>query len=366
MLKRFSVNNFKNFYDTCVFDFSKTNDYSFNKGLIKNNLVNKALIYGYNGSGKSNLGFAMMDINNHLTDKTKRMDHYLHYLNGDNISTEAKFSYLFLMENGDEVEYNYSKNASMELLFEEVKVNGKTMFQFNYSNDKLINNFVETQNIVFKNRQGRLSALKFMRNNSDLKKDHPIEYIVSFAENMLWFRSVRENEFMGKLENGENIASFIVNNGLIDDFQKFLSDCGLSYKLLAGIDTFGNPVILIDYNNEKIEFFSSISTGTGSLTLFYYWIKKCEKNLKFLYLDEFDSFYHYKLSKKILNFINSKSNFQSVLTTHNPFLADNSIMRPDCYFILNDGKIDSFSNKSKKIIREANSLENMLLSNMFD
>lgn len=366
MLKRFSVKNFKNFYDTCVFDFSKTNDYSFNKQLIKNGLVNKALIYGYNGSGKSNLGFAIMDVNNHLTDKIKRLDHYMHYLNGDSISSFAEFSYLFLLDNGDEVEYSYKKNSKMELLFEEVKVNGKTMFQFNYETDKLLNNFKETQNIVFKNRQGRISALKFMRNNSDLKSDHPIEYIVSFAENMLWFRSVRENEFMGKLENGENISSFIISNGYIDDFENFLRGCGLNYKLLEGMDSFGNPMLFIEYSNEKIEFFSSISTGTSSLALFYYWLKKCEKNLKFLYLDEFDSFYHYKLSRRILNFVNSKKNFQSVLTTHNPFLADNSIMRPDCYFILNDGKIDSFASKSKKIIREANSLENMLLSNEFE
>jgi AAA15 family ATPase/GTPase len=56
MLKSFSVTGFKGFRDTCTIDFSKVRDYDFNQNLIKNGLVNKVLLYGKNGSGKSNLG----------------------------------------------------------------------------------------------------------------------------------------------------------------------------------------------------------------------------------------------------------------------------------------------------------------------
>ena len=48
MLKKFVVENFKNFKDELILDFSKVRDYEFNKSLIKNGLVNKALIYGLN------------------------------------------------------------------------------------------------------------------------------------------------------------------------------------------------------------------------------------------------------------------------------------------------------------------------------
>ena len=67
MLKKFKVNNFKNFKNDLVVDFSNKRDYDFNTQLIKNNLINKIIIYGYNNSGKSNLGFAIMDITTHLT-----------------------------------------------------------------------------------------------------------------------------------------------------------------------------------------------------------------------------------------------------------------------------------------------------------
>ena len=68
MLKKFCVQNFKNFKDKLVLDFSKVRDYEYNQHLIKNNLINKLLIYGPNNSGKSNLGAAIMDITTHLTD----------------------------------------------------------------------------------------------------------------------------------------------------------------------------------------------------------------------------------------------------------------------------------------------------------
>ena len=62
MLKKFTVKNFKNFKEKIVLDFSKVHEYEFNQNLIKNNLINKLLIYGPNNSGKSNLGAAIMDI----------------------------------------------------------------------------------------------------------------------------------------------------------------------------------------------------------------------------------------------------------------------------------------------------------------
>ena len=63
MLTKFKVSNFKCFEGEVVFDLSLTNGYTFNSECIKNGIVNNAMIYGYNGSGKSNLGWAIFDIN---------------------------------------------------------------------------------------------------------------------------------------------------------------------------------------------------------------------------------------------------------------------------------------------------------------
>ena len=71
MLKYFEVKNYKGFKNGLSIDFSNHRDYTFHKDFIKNNIVNKGLIYGKNGSGKSNFGLALFDIVYHLTDKHK-------------------------------------------------------------------------------------------------------------------------------------------------------------------------------------------------------------------------------------------------------------------------------------------------------
>jgi AAA15 family ATPase/GTPase len=366
LITKFSVKNFKLFQEECVFDFSRIRDYSFHKEFIKNGIVNKALVYGYNGSGKSSIGFALMDINNHLTDKTKSPFYYQNFLNANSIDKLASFSYTFLDDSGRDIVYSYTKDAGAALHNETIYVNKALMFEYNYETDRVINNFPETSQIVFGNRTKNLSAVKFMRNNTqNLPKDSPVEEIVDFAENMLWFRSVRENEYMGKLDNGELLTDYIIGNNLVPDFQQFLHDCGLDYSLDVMVVP-GGKVLVIKFAQRELEFFSTVSTGTLSLVLFYYWTRRCQKQLKFLFLDEFDAFYHDKLSKLILSKINQDSSFQSVLTTHNSYLADNTLMRPDCYFIMKNGKITSFADSTNKVIREGNSLENMYLSGAFE
>ena len=68
MLRKFSVTNYKNFRDTVCIDFTDTRKYDFNTECIKNGLINKAVILGRNGIGKTNLGLALFDISYTLTD----------------------------------------------------------------------------------------------------------------------------------------------------------------------------------------------------------------------------------------------------------------------------------------------------------
>ena len=71
MLSYFSVTNFKNFKDEYVFDLSEVRDFQFNPEGVENGVVKKAIIYGYNGIGKSNLALAIFDVVLHVSDNFK-------------------------------------------------------------------------------------------------------------------------------------------------------------------------------------------------------------------------------------------------------------------------------------------------------
>ena len=89
MLKKITIRNYKCF-DELTFDLSAA-DYSYNPILVKDGVVNKALIYGKNGTGKTSLGFAIFDLVQHLTDKHSppRFMEYYHNLNNRNACVKS-------------------------------------------------------------------------------------------------------------------------------------------------------------------------------------------------------------------------------------------------------------------------------------
>jgi AAA15 family ATPase/GTPase len=101
------------------------------------------------------------------------------------------------------------------------------------------------------------------------------------------------------------------------------------------------------------------------LELFYYWSLNFSQ-YSFVFIDEFDAFYHYELSAAVVKKLNERTNFQSFLTTHNTTLMNNDLMRPDCLFIIEDNKISNVAERTQKELREGHNLEKIYRSNGFD
>ena len=129
MLTKFSVKNFKNFQYELDFAL-KASNYEFNKDSIKDGIVKTAVIYGDNASGKSNLGLAIMDIINHLTDHQKYLDEYFtHYLNLESTELKAQFTYHFVFNNTPVI-YKYSKTSVDHLEYEELIIQDHTIIKY--------------------------------------------------------------------------------------------------------------------------------------------------------------------------------------------------------------------------------------------
>ncbi|MGL6023544.1 MAG: AAA family ATPase [Cetobacterium sp.] len=364
MLKSFYVKNFRSFKDELKFDLSKIKNYEFNSEVVKNDLVNKTLIYGKNSSGKSNLGLAIFDIISHLTDYNKGTNLYQNYLNLESTLDYATFVYEFKFGK-TEVKYAYTKSSHEELISEELYFNDKMVIKY----DKTISPeaFISLKGAEHLKRdlkESKLSVLKYVKNNIIYSKTSTLGKFFTFVDGMLFFKSVDSYNYIG-LENGSNdLSEIIIKNNLLNDFQKFLKDMGIILKL--GItEEYGKKVLAIDYGKSKVPFSNVASTGTKSLWLFYCWIFYSEK-ISFLFIDEFDAFYHHELSEGVIRKLKKLKNTQVILTTHSPTLMNNDLLRPDAYFIIENYKIKPICDYTVKDIRKAHNLEKMYKAGIFN
>ena len=190
MLKRLEVQNFYGFENKVILDFSGTKNYSYSKNLIKNKLVKNSVVFGKNGSGKSSLCKALMDITLHLLDKQKDKAITPHYTNCGTNDNKADFTYVFQFGK-KELTYRYIKLAPLTLAYEEVSVNGKKILVHDYIDES--QNFVNISgaaNLITAGMQQELSCVKFVYNNTIHNDNSDLTQLINFVSGMLYFRSL--------------------------------------------------------------------------------------------------------------------------------------------------------------------------------
>lgn len=367
MLKRFEVENFKGFKDRLVFDL-QAREYEFNKNLISNGIVNKGIIYGKNGIGKSNLGIALFDIVLHLTDKERLPVQYLsNYINLDSDKPFAEFKYTFIFED-DEVVYEYKKKEAYYLIEESLTINNSQVLFYNYFDKK--DNFVDKSligNLQIELLDNKLSIIKYIYRNTPTNQDSPLYKMMIFVENMLWYRGLSDgNAYCGFSNGGTLLVEGLYSSGKKDEFKKFLADNDLHYELEWRTNNGLHELMAKFPTGKKAPFVSIASTGTMSLFLYFFWSITAFNKISFLFIDEFDAFFHYESAENIVLRLNANKNFQTLLTSHNTYLMQNKLTRPDCCYIMTQNKITSLFNSTKKEIREAHNLEKMYINGAFN
>ena len=369
MLKSFSVENYKNFSDKLTLSFDSVRKYNFNNQYVKDGLLNKVLVVGKNACGKTNLGYALFDIIYTLTDNYR---HPLQvdgpsFLNGSTRKGYAEFVYEFA-DRGKTYEYTYRKTAPTVIIYESLKVDGETVFaRDGQEGDYGGLSGYNAGQLRIDLGDGSLSVLRFIVNNTLQFEDSPLKYIVDFANGMLYFKSDQEgNMFMGLHKSPSPISGYIANNGLVTEFKKFLWDIAEIDIDLEAVCVGGMQNVLVqNLGNDKLVFDAIASSGIKMLLQFYYWFKQFEK-VTFLFLDEFDAYFHYETAGKILKMVAEMGGFQTVFTSHNTTLIGNRILRPDCYMILEKGVLNNFSDCTNREIREGLNIEKMYRSGEFD
>lgn len=366
MLMEFRVNNFKNFRDELLFRLDEVKNYEFNEVAIEDNVVQTALIYGPNGSGKSNLGLAIMDISATLTDKEKSLSAqkkpFANLFGGDIV----EFYYKFKFEN-DFIVYKYSKKNQDTLVKEELFINDDKVIFYDHKNNDGEIKLKGAENLkIVDLSESKISFIKYIKSNAVLEKGlekDMFDKFIEFVERMLLFYSLETNRYQGFKNGNETLSGKIIGMKKIKELEDFLKLAGLEYSLIAKkVDE--EDEIYCKFGDKEVNIFSIASRGTCSLILFFCWLLEIEE-VSFIYIDEFDAFYHNKLAKLVVKTILEK-NVQAVLTTHNTSIMNNDLLRPDCYFNLNDNKILPLWKLTKKELRKAHNLEKMYKSGSFD
>lgn len=364
MLTKFAVKNYRGFSRRIEWDLSHPNGYSFNTHAIKDGVVKNGIIYGPNGSGKTNLGLAIFDIVNHLTQKFKKPGYYNNFVYAGNPSALVDFEYTFRF-NGLIVQYDYSKAITGNLINERMLVDGNEIFS-RRGKDLHIDKTAFPMDASFidnlKHNANNVSIVNVLLLSFPLAKDNFLLKLRDFVNGMLWFRNLDIREFIG-LETGVYLLDeFIIKKNLVNDFASFLKSVSGQEFTFAKHNK-NDKNLMCEYNGKRIGFDVIASTGTHALMLLYFWLQKM-KDATFVFIDEFDAFYHYELSLEVCRRLFSLD-CQVFTSTHNTFLMTNDLLRPDCYFILEKNTIRSLHSSTDKELRFGHNLEKMYRANAF-
>ena len=364
MLAKFAVKNFRGFADRIELDLTRHSNYNFNMYAIKDDIIKNGIVYGPNGSGKSNFSIAIFDIVYHLTQKWTEPNYFINYTYAGNQNLKVDFEYLFIFD-GQVVEYTYSKDYHGILVAESMTVDNRQIFRRKDGKFVADTDEFPLGDTIKKNlgdNVNNVSIVNFLLTSFPLAKDHYLLKLQHFVNSMLWFRNLDVRQFIGLENNISLIEEFIIRNKMVDDFKRFLESIS-GQKFEFAQPGAGEKELYCNIDKKKILFQTIMSTGTRALELLYFWMQKLDSAC-FVFIDEFDAFYHYKLSFEICKRL-FKLNCQVFMSSHNTYLMTNDLLRPDCNFILNENKIKPLVECTEKELRFGHNIEKMFRGDAF-
>lgn len=366
MLIKFAVKNFRGFAEKIEWDLSHpSSDYPFNTYAIKDGVIKNGIIYGPNGSGKSNFGLAIFDIENHLSIKWKKNDYYTNFAYTGAKNSPVEFEYVFKF--GDAIiEYSYSKNSVGQLIAETLLVNQQQVFKRNEKVFEIDESQFKVEATIqesFKQNVNSVSVINFLTASFPFPQDHYIVKLVTFVNSMLWFKNLDSREFIGLETSVFNLEEFIIQNQFAEDFSRFLAEVSKQhFKFVHPKE--GDKNLYCEIAGNTVPFLLIASTGTLALELLYVWIKRMSL-ASFVFIDEFDAFYHFDLSLQVCKRL-FYLNCQVFTSSHNTYLMTNELLRPDCNFILQDNKIKPLQHCTDKELRFGHNIEKLFRGGAFE
>jgi hypothetical protein len=363
MLIKFALKNYRGFKDRVEWDLSHPSNYEFNQYAIKDGTLKNGIVYGPNGSGKTNLSLALFDIVNHISQKYKKPDYYKNFAYAGGIEQLVEFEYTFRFDR-QEVMYRYAKDKDGKLMSEALTVDGAPIFQRDERSFEICGEFPMEPGFKDNLTQNanHVSVVNVLLSSYPLKSTHYLIKLRDFVDGMLWFRNLDIREFIGLENNVYCLDEYIIKNQLVDDFSDYLTTVsGQQFDFVR--PSSNDKTLLCQYGTERVSFDVIASTGTNALMLLYFWIQKM-KQASLVFIDEFDAFYHFELSYEVCRRL-FKLDCQVFMSSHNTYLMTNDLLRPDCNFILDKNEIKPLCECTDKELRFGHNIEKLYRGKTF-
>lgn len=350
MLTHFAVTNYKNFKDRIEFDMTNNNQCN-----------GPLLIYGANGTGKTNLAQAIFDIRFLVSSEDNRLMSIC--ANANSHVQSMLFEYTFKI--GEHiVKYRYERDDDYVFYYERFVIDSQVLFEYHLQNRKAVfsafnDNYVSQFAVdsYIANSSGTLSFLKYILVGTLIGSDAIIsEFIGELRGMFLMYGS------FGKLNRERFVKSLASNTQLLSQFKDFIASLGFKEPLCI-IGYSSEPVLAIEYA-KPLPFFDYASAGLQSAAKLFYTLYCRVNPLRFVFIDEFDATYHYQLAKTVLSNLEKLKGVQIVLTTHNIALLN--ITNYTNIAILEEGKILPIADKTNRDLSLGFNLEQLYRAGEFD
>ena len=390
MLKRFSVEGFRSFCNEVALDFGKHHEYSWHSGAdaddayLTNGIISNALVLGLNATGKTNLGIALMDVKNNFVRRSNRAMGVggptdSSFLNGDNLSGRVSFEYTFsILEH--EIVYLYRKDAQQHVIYELLKMDNKLVFECDTYTQRVNDEGLALVGGTVLNwdfYDDELSVLGYL-SNSLPKHASPIIYALrSFIDRMDMI-SIPSSASRNETTRGA-LGQIVKSGPAVEEFESFLREYDVNERLEVKNGPDGEPVLYFQHSR-PIPFGAACSSGTLTLLLLFtrFFMKREGPRPSFVYVDEFDSYLHFRAAERLIRRFGGEPESQTVCSTHNTSLVRNVTMRPDCVFVISrktpeanvpndyDLEIKSLADRTQREIRRINNVEHLYRNGEFD
>lgn len=340
MLEKFVVENYMNFRGSLELDLTADPSYTYNTAAAKDNILTTSILLGRSGSGKSNLGKALFDIVE-TQKKTTPSEAPRAEEEDQDAEDLSSFSYHF-RDNQRTYKYTYKKNRENDILEESLFVDQEALFDY---------------------KDHRLSALSYMTNNPIQAGYSPVQYISNFIQRIL---HITPNRCSGPAVEGIDPETWIVQEHQEDNLSSFLKQIsGQSLNLTAVRDPLTKEDDLcIILGKKTLPYKETASKGTIALTNIFFTLNILP-DPSLLFLDNIDADLDQETTEELFRCLSTLKETQLIWSTHKTSLVSNSLLRPDCYFFLQEGQLRRFSELTTRELREGHNLEKMLRQGEF-